>query len=79
MWEVQDDGLYHNPDGEELKLTIAPEDVETLLSIRDYWKNRTVTTTANAWQPDGYEEFGRLEASTYMLGTTDHVPSRGGI
>jgi len=60
VWTLRDDGLYHNPDGEELRLTIAPEDVEALLAIRDYWKGRTITATANAWQPDGYEEFSRL-------------------
>lgn len=67
-WSLRDDGLYHNPDGEELRLTIAPEDVEELLSIRDYWKGRTITTTADAWQPDGYEEFSRLNVTSYLPG-----------
>ena len=43
IWTLREDGLYHNPDGEELRLTISPEDVEALLSIRDYWKGRTIT------------------------------------
>ncbi|MGD0659655.1 MAG: pyruvate formate lyase family protein [Syntrophorhabdales bacterium] len=68
VWTLRDDGLYHNPDGEELRLTIAPEDVEALLAIRDYWKGRTITATANAWQPDGYEEFSRLNVSSYVPG-----------
>ncbi len=67
-WTLRDDGLYHNPDEEELKLTIAPEDVEALISIRDYWKGRTVTSTADAWQPDGYEELARLNVSSYATG-----------
>lgn len=68
VWTLRDDGLYHNPDGEELKLTIAPEDVEALLSIRDYWKGRIVSSTADAWQPDGYDEFSRLNVSSYFPG-----------
>ncbi|SDE57462.1 glycyl radical protein [Sporomusa acidovorans] len=68
LWTLEADGLYHNPANEELKLTIAPEDVEALLSIRDYWKDKTVTATANAWQPDGYQEFSRLNVSSYVPG-----------
>jgi formate C-acetyltransferase len=68
LWTLRDDGLYHNPDGEELKLTISPEDVEALLSIRDYWKGRTVTSTADAWQPDGYDELCRLNVCTNVPG-----------
>ena len=67
-WTLRDDGLYHNPDGEELKLTISPEDVEALLSIRDYWKGRTITATADAWQPDGYDELCRLNVCTNVPG-----------
>ena len=68
IWTLREDGLYHNPDGEELKLTISPEDVEALLSIRDYWKGRTITATADAWQPDGYEELCRLNVSANVPG-----------
>ena len=67
-WTLREDGLYHNPDGEELKLTISPEDVEALLSIRDYWKGRTITATADAWQPDGYDELCRLNVCTNVPG-----------
>jgi len=68
IWTLRNDGLYHNPDGEELKLTISPEDVEALLSIRDYWKGKTITTIADAWQPDGYDELCRLNACTNVFG-----------
>jgi len=67
-WTLREDGLYHNPEGDELEQRIAPEDFEALISIRDYWKNRTVSATANAWQPDGYEEFSRLNVSLYLPG-----------
>jgi formate C-acetyltransferase len=67
-WTLQDDGLYHNPESEGLKLTISPEDVDALLSIRDYWKGRTITATADAWQPDGYDELCRLNVCTNVPG-----------
>jgi hypothetical protein len=60
IWTLRKDGLYHNPDGEELKLTISPEDVEALLSIREYWEGRTISTTADAWQPDVDRAFAQL-------------------
>jgi formate C-acetyltransferase len=65
-WNLKDDGLYHNPDDEELRMTISPEDLEALKSIGGYWKGKTVGTTADAWQPDGYEELCRLNASSYQ-------------
>jgi formate C-acetyltransferase len=68
IWTLSDDGLYHNPEGEELKLTIGLEDVNALGSIREYWKGRTVTSTADAWKPDGYDELTRLRASSYVPG-----------
>ena len=68
-WSLQDDGLYHNPDSEELNLSISPEDVDALLSIRDYWKGRTISATADAWQPDGYDELCRLNVCTNLPGT----------
>ncbi len=64
-WTLKGDGLYHNPDGEELKLTIAPEDLEALKSIGEYWKGKTVGAAADAWQPDGFEELSRLDTSSY--------------
>ena len=41
-WTLKDDGLLHNAEGQELKLTIAPEDLEALKSIGEYWKGKTV-------------------------------------
>ena len=65
LWTLREDGLYHNPDSEELRLTISREDLESLSSIRDYWQGKTVGSAAEAWQPDGYKEFSRLGASKY--------------
>jgi len=68
IWTLREDGMYHNPDNEEIKLCMDPKDYEYFLSVRDFWKDKTITTMANAWQPDGYEELCRVGVSTYKLG-----------
>lgn len=68
VWTLREDGLYHNPDEEELRMSIAPEDYEDLASIREYWKGRTYNDIAAAWQPEGYEELCRLEVSATVKG-----------
>ncbi|NLB29834.1 MAG: hypothetical protein GX823_06415 [Clostridiales bacterium] len=67
-WTVRDDGLYHNPDDEEIRLCVSPEDVEKLSSIKEYWDSRKVGTVADAWQPDGFEELKSLNVSSYVDG-----------
>jgi pyruvate formate-lyase/glycerol dehydratase family glycyl radical enzyme len=68
IWTLREDGLYHNPDEEELRMSIAPEDYENLASIRDYWKGRTYNDIAAAWQPKGYEELCRMQVSATVKG-----------
>ena len=65
LWTLLEDGLYHNPETDEVKICISEEDCAVLESIRDYWKDRKVGTTAQAWQPDGYDELIRLGATPY--------------
>jgi formate C-acetyltransferase len=65
---LREDGLYHNPDSDEVKLAIAPEDVELMKQCAEYWKDKTIGLMAEAWQPDGYEEFASLQASSYGNG-----------
>lgn len=62
-WTMHKDGLYHNPPGEELRLSMAPEDYEALLSIKDYWENHTYDDLIKPWTPPGYEELARIECS----------------
>ena len=64
-WEKKSDGLYHNPDSDEIRLCISEEDCAALESIKDYWQDRKIGTTAEAWQPDGYDELLRLCVSQY--------------
>ncbi len=62
-WTLREDGLYHNPDTDEIRLSIAPEDYENLLSIREYWSDKRNTLMADSWLPEGYEELAALELS----------------
>ena len=64
-WTMREDGLYHNPDTDEVQLCISEEDVAALESIQEYWENRKIGTVAQAWQPDGYDELVRLAVSQY--------------
>jgi formate C-acetyltransferase len=67
-WEMRDDGLYHNPDTEEVRLSVSPDDFEKLMSIRDYWSTRKIGAVADAWQPDSFDELRRLNVSSYVEG-----------
>jgi formate C-acetyltransferase len=53
-WTLREDGLYHNPDDEEIRICISEEDTAALEQIRDYWQDRTIGATAEAWKPDGF-------------------------
>ncbi len=63
VWDLREDGLYHNPDTEEFRMTMAPEDYEAFLSIEDFWQGNTYGDIASAWAPDGYEELARLRCT----------------
>ena len=67
-WTIREDGLYHNPETEELKHTISPEDYETLKELLPYWATHKVGTTADAWQPRHHAELKRLNVSSYVDG-----------
>jgi pyruvate-formate lyase len=64
-WTLKEDGLYHNPEGDGQRLVISPDDLKAMYSISEFWTDNRVGATADAWQPDGYEDFMRLEASDY--------------
>ncbi|MDR1728628.1 MAG: hypothetical protein LBT74_12015 [Acidobacteriota bacterium] len=68
VWTLRDDGLYHNPDTEEVPLTMAPEDYEAFCSIEEFWKGKTYTDIANGWTPDGYDELARLRCTHAVPG-----------
>jgi formate C-acetyltransferase len=64
-WTKDADGLYHNPADEEIKISISEEDTAALESMMDYWKDKTIGVTADAWQPDGFEELSKLGVGSY--------------
>lgn len=65
VWKKAGDGMYHNPDGEELKLCMTEEDYEAFLSIQDYWADHKVSDIAGKYQPEGYLDFAKLNATHY--------------
>lgn len=67
-WTIREDGLYHNPDNEELKHEISPEDYQFLRDTREFWENHRLARAADAWQPDGFDELQRLNVSSYVKG-----------
>jgi pyruvate formate-lyase/glycerol dehydratase family glycyl radical enzyme len=67
LWTLQEDGRYHRKD-EGVKLTISPEELDKLNSIRDFWKDKTINSNSEGFQPDGFEEFSRLNVSHYGPG-----------
>ena len=64
-WKIGDDGLYHNPDTDELRFVMDPEDCEALREMSEYWKGRTVGEIASAWQPAGIDELDRLGVRSF--------------
>jgi len=64
-WRMGEDGLYHNPDTDELRLVMSPGDFEALRSIAPYWKGRSITDMAKAWQPEGFKELDRLGVRSF--------------
>jgi formate C-acetyltransferase len=67
-WTLLGDGLYHNPDSEELRLSVAPEDVENFRAIAPYWRGKSYNDIAAAWQPQGYDELCRMNVSATKVG-----------
>ena len=62
-YELKEDGYYHNPDDADIPIIVSAEDVQKLKEIDDWWQGRKITDTANAWYPEGYEEFCRMDVS----------------
>ena len=65
IWKLGDDGMYHNPETDELRLVMSPEDMERLRAVGAYWRGRTIDAMANAWQPEGYDELNRLGVRSF--------------
>ena len=66
-WKMGADGLYHNPESEDLRLSIAQEDLDNLESIKDYWKGKSFVYCGDGWAPDGIDELKRLGATKHNV------------
>ena len=74
-WQLGADGLYHSPETDELKMSVAPEDVEAFKAVREFWRGKTVGAAADAWQPDFFAELRSLGASSYKDGPSGSIMS----
>ena len=63
LWDLWDDGLYHRTHISGVHLTMSPEDIETFMSVRDFWKDNTFTSKMDHFAPDGYEEMAAIGVS----------------
>jgi formate C-acetyltransferase len=68
MWTLGDDGMYHNPPSDELRLVMSKEDMAVLKENAPYWQNRTMNDIAAAWHPESYEEIDRLGVRSFGSG-----------
>ncbi|MBR3275088.1 MAG: hypothetical protein IKG08_00555 [Eubacterium sp.] len=55
-YKMQDDGLYHSPEGSELDIVVSPEDLQVLKDLDPWWQEHRISTYADAWRPEGYDE-----------------------
>jgi formate C-acetyltransferase len=77
-WTLRDDGLYHNPETDDLRLSASIEDVEAIESIQEFWKNKTFDTIGDGWAPDGLDELCRLGATKHSVFMSHLIGCRPG-
>jgi formate C-acetyltransferase len=61
----EEDQLWHNPENEELKLTISQEDIDLTRKYAPILGKHAAGRVSDAWAPDGAKEYFELEASDY--------------
>ncbi|HHT16615.1 MAG TPA: hypothetical protein GXZ77_02695 [Papillibacter sp.] len=66
-WTMEEDGLWHNPKSDFLRLAAAPEDVEAIESIQEFWKDKTFDNIGDGWAPEGLDELKRLGATKHNI------------
>jgi pyruvate formate-lyase/glycerol dehydratase family glycyl radical enzyme len=60
LWKLENDGMYHRRDSSTLHLTMSKQAIDEFMSIRDFWKENSVTSNTDAWSPDGLDELAGL-------------------
>ena len=66
-WYMGEDGLWHNPDTDDYRIMAAPEDVEYMQSIAEFWKDKSFNTCGDGWAPDGLDELCRMGATKHNV------------
>ena len=64
-WTMGEDGYYHNPDSDELRLIMSKEEFEVLRELGPYWEGKTISDMAKAWQPEGFDELNSLGVRSF--------------
>jgi formate C-acetyltransferase len=62
-WTLKGDGLWHNPEGQELRLCISQEDINTMRVYAP--KMAEFSYRKDFWLPDGAQEYIDLMASDF--------------
>jgi formate C-acetyltransferase len=65
MWTRKEDGLWYNPDGEEIHLCIAQEDIDAMHAVAPILMENSYSAVGDAWLPDGARDFFGLGACDY--------------
>ena len=65
QWTMGEDGVYHNPESDELRIVLDPKDLEDLNSISAYWKGKSMEAMAQAWHPPIFDEINRLGVRSF--------------
>ncbi|MGI6216237.1 MAG: pyruvate formate lyase family protein [Coriobacteriales bacterium] len=69
LWNLQDDGYYHNAPDALVPQKIRPEELDKIQEISEWWTpEKWKGTTCDVWKPDYYDELKELCATPY----TDH-------
>ena len=63
-WTKDSGGVWHNPDGQELRLAVSQEDLDAIRKVAPEL-DRMQPQLKDAWLPDGAEELTALGASSY--------------
>ena len=56
IWEELESGVFQTRGPDLEGHSITPEDAEYIMSIKDYWKDRSVSARVHAMAPDGLEK-----------------------
>jgi formate C-acetyltransferase len=63
-WTLKEDGLWHNPEGQEVRIAISQEDIDTIRKLAPTLAEGQ-SRAGDAWMPDGAQEFFDLMACDY--------------